>query len=98
MMVRMASAALAALLMCGPVAAQSTLDVDKKRDEDLRELGSGIPDSGKLREIAKAMFARPVGDQKEEELKMVAEQANRYANMVGYISQVYDSYYRENIR
>jgi hypothetical protein len=82
-----------------PIAAQSTLDVDKRREEMLKELGSAdIPNPDKVREFAKAIFAKPLSDQKDDELRTIATQSNKYANLVSYLASEYESYSRENLR
>lgn len=88
----------ASALVHGPVAAQSTLDVDEKRVEEQKELGVGIPDPDAIRKMATELFAKPYAQQNEQDLKNLAQQANRYANMVGYLEVEYNSYYRDNYR
>lgn len=103
-LMRNCSAALAALvvgltLLCPSwSAAQSTLEIDKKRDETAKELGTGIPDPSRVRSRAEQIFGQPIQNQKDEELKSLASDANVYANMVGFILEEYKSYYRENYR
>lgn len=76
--------------------AQSTLKVDEKREKDLKELGTIIPNPEKLRTLAETIFSKTLAAQKIKNLQMLAKQTNRYVNMVGYIKGEYDSYNREN--
>lgn len=78
-------------------AAQSDLQIEQQREEDLKALGTNsIPSPQRVKATAKALFARPLAEQSEAELKQLAKQANTYANLVRFISDEYSQYYREN--
>lgn len=80
------------------VVAQSELDIDAQRAADLEKFEAGIPDQDKLREIAETTFAKPLSDQRENTLLLLAKQSNYYANLVGFITDEYNGYYNSNYR
>lgn len=81
-----------------PTMAQSTLDIDEQRAATLNKLDSVIPAPGKVREIAKELFSKPLAEQDTEVLQSLAKQSNSYANMVNFIKDEYDDYRRESYR
>ena len=86
------------LLSCSQSLAQSTLDIDKKREEERRKLGSILPKQDQVRQNAKMIFSKPLSEQSEEELRSIAKRSNIYANLVNYILKGYNDYYRESYR
>ena len=80
------------------VLAQSELDIDAQRAADLEKFEAGIPDRDKMREIAATTFAKPLADQSEDILLLLAKQSNYYANLVGFITDEYNGYYNSNYR
>lgn len=91
-------AVLVLLIACPPAWAQSTLDIEDRRRADLEKLKSGIPNPAKLREIAASTFAKPISQQNEDILRSLADESNRYANMVNFIKDEYDEYHRDSYR
>lgn len=70
-----------------------TLDLDAKRDEVRKAFKGGkIPDPKKLMDLSEMVFVKPLGEQKMRDLKIIALQANQYANLVGFIENRYDDY------
>lgn len=58
--------------------------------------GKGLGDSKKLETKARTLLAKPIESQTFVELEAMAEEANKIANLVGYIFEEYSDYYREN--
>jgi len=85
-----------AVFIAGAVHADE-LQIDQKREEDRKAYGSSvIPNPQALRATAKSLLEKPLEQQSLKELQTVADEANRYANLVGYLTQEYSSYYRDN--
>ena len=80
------------------VSAQSELDIDAQRAADLEKFESGIPDQDNLREIAANTFAKPIADQSEDVLLLLAKQSNYYANLIGFITDEYKDYHNSKYR
>ena len=76
-----------------------TLDLDEKRKEALKQFaGKEIPNPTNVKSLAKSIFQKPIDAQTEAELKLVANQANRLANLIGYLNSEYSSYYRKSYK
>ena len=77
----------------------STLSLERERQATLEEFDiTEVPSLDAVRAIAIDLFALPVEQQNAEQLKALATEANRTANLVDYIYDEYDDYYRDNYR
>ena len=76
-----------------------TLSLERDRQATLAEFNiTEVPSLDAVRAIATRLFALPVEQQDAEQLKALATEANRTANLVDYIYDEYDNYYRDNYR
>ena len=76
-----------------------TLNLDIQREEALKAFKvESVPNSRQIEKLSSSVLAKPVAQQSEEELQLVASQANRMANLISGILQEYSSYYHENYR
>lgn len=79
-------------------------DSDSATIESLRKKmlkrwgGKGLGDNKELETEAKSLLAKPIESQTFVELAAMAEEANKIANLVGYILEEYNDYYRENYK
>ena len=77
----------------------STLSLERERQATLEEFDiTEVPSLDAVRAIATRLFALPVEQQDAEQLKALATEANRTANLVDYIYDEYDDYYRDNYK
>ena len=75
----------------------NTLSIEQERQAALEEFNvTELPDLDVVRAAAVQLFAQPLEQQDEEELKKLSREANRVANLIDYIFDEYDDYYREN--
>ena len=76
-----------------------TLSLERERQATLEEFDiTEVPNLDSVRAIATHLFALPVEQQDAEELKALATEANRTANLVDYIYDEYDGYYRDSYK
>src|SRR5688572_10810613 len=92
-----------ALLICAPKAgsAQDAKqdDPDKARSEMLKRWGvSGLAKVGDVDTKATALLKLPLAEQSVENLEDLAKRANTVANLIGFILEEYNDYYRENYK
>lgn len=74
----------------------NTLSLEQERQATLEEFDvTELPDLDVVRAVATRLFALPLEQQDEEELKKLSREANRVANLVDYIHDEYDDFYRE---
>ena len=74
-------------------------DIEAARSELLKRWGvDGLIKPNDVEGKAKALLERPLAEQPDEQLRVLAKQANAAANYVGFILEEYESYYRENYR
>lgn len=80
-----------------PVAAQG--DIERQRQEGIQQYReAGVPNPATIRAAAETLFAKPVAEQSEEELRSLARAANAYANYVDMIHTQYNRYRVDNLR
>ena len=76
-----------------------TLSLEQERKKALERFNvTKVPDLDAVREIAAQLFAQPIKQQDSGQLKKLAEEANRSANLIDYIYDEYMDYYRENYK
>ena len=76
-----------------------TLSLEQERKKTLEKFNvTKVPDLAAVREIAVQLFAQPIKQQDSGQLEKLAEEANRSANLIGYIYDEYMDYYRENYK
>ena len=76
-----------------------TLDIDKQRENFLKKIQiSSIPNPKEIEKSSKMIFEKELKDQKEGELITLAQAANKYVNLVGFIEEEYSSQKRSNYR
>lgn len=89
-------------LIGGGVMAQDTEDllaVEENRQKTLENFDiTEMPDLDRIRSAASNLFALPIEQQNVEDLTNLSIEANRAANLIGYISEEYNDEYRENYR
>ncbi len=74
-----------------------TLSIEKERQEALKEFNiTEVPNLDAIRSATNDLFAKPIEEQSTESLKTLAKLANQAANLVNYIYEEYDDFYREN--
>ena len=77
----------------------NTLSLEEERSAELEKFDvTEIPDLNVVRNSAKHLFSLPLEKQDSEQLKELARVANMTANLVNYIYDEYDDYYRDNYR
>lgn len=82
-----------------PANPEATASLDEQRRSAVQEYAAGdFPQPDRVRELAKVVLAKPLGEQSEDELRTVATEANKVANLIGFIQEPYGAYYRENFR
>ena len=75
------------------------LSLSEARQAALEKYGiTEIPDLAAVRSFAAQIFSQELERQNEDELERLSEAANRVANLIGYIYDEYDYYYRANYR
>ena len=75
----------------------NTLSLEQERQETLEKFDiTELPDLDVVRAVATQLFALPLEQQDEEELKKLSKEANRVANLVHYIKSEYRDHYRES--
>lgn len=71
--------------------------VDAQRMELLARWGTdALPQPAAIEELAATLLALPIKEQSARDLESLADLANRAANFIGFISDEYSAYYREN--
>ena len=76
-----------------------TLSLEQERKETLERFSfTKVPDLDAVRKISAQLFARPITQQDPKQLKELAEEANRSANLIDYIYDEYMDFYRENYK
>lgn len=82
-----------------PAFAELQTDLDSQREELISALGSGvIPEPQDITTRAERIFAQPVLDQNATELEELANDANKFANLISRILDEYTKHDRENSR
>jgi hypothetical protein len=81
-----------------PTNAESINSLEEERTKQLQEMGVLLPKPEKIIASAEQEFKKPIENQSADILKEIAEEANRYANLVANISDEYTDYLRENSR
>lgn len=77
----------------------NTLSIGRERRATLEEFNiTEVPDLEAVRTIAAQLFAKPLEQQDPEQLRKLSQEANRAANLVNYIYDEYDDYYKESYR
>jgi hypothetical protein len=65
------------LLMAGVMPAVAQGDIERQRQEGMQQFReAGVPNPATIRAAAEALFAKPVEQQNEEELRAIARTAN----------------------
>lgn len=97
--------ALALMISASPIMAQEqsstdeTLTIEDRRSALISSFeDQEIPSPDHIRSTAKDLFALPVSEQGEQNLRDLAQNANFYANLMSRITGEYDQAFRENIR
>jgi hypothetical protein len=86
------------LLSCAAALGQ-TGNLDAEREQRAQQFrDAGVPNPSRIREAAAALFVRPVAEQSEDQLRVVAREANAYANYVGMIRSEYEAELRRQPR
>ena len=74
----------------------NTLSLEQERQATLEEFDTTeLPDLDVVRAVATRLFALPLEQQDEEKLRKLSKEANRVANLIDYIYDEYNDYYRE---
>ena len=74
-------------------------DVEKLRIELVKKWGEdGLVKPYDIRKKAKVLFSKPLEEQTISELKKVAKSSNTAANLVEFILEEYEDYYRDNYK
>jgi len=77
----------------------SSEDIDALRSEMLdRWEKGGLIQPKDIDLLAEQVFSQPLADQSNAELEELASNANKAANLIGFILEEYQAYYRENSR
>jgi hypothetical protein len=92
-----------ALLFCAPLQVPpqeaKSEDIEAARSEMLKRWGvDGLVKPKDVEVKATALLARPLVEQPDDQLTVLAQQANAAANYVGYILDEYEDYYSANYR
>jgi len=75
------------------------VNLEEQRSQAIKDMAAiDIPDPKKIEMSASQLFALPLDQQSEEELKTISRLANSYANFIGYIEKEYRSHQSENYR
>ena len=81
-----------------PAPAQDTKaeGIEAARSEMLKRWGvDGLVKPNDVEVTAKTLLSRPLAEQPEDQLRELAKQANAAANLVGFIHEKYESFYRK---
>ncbi len=88
--------------ICNTLSAQekpNTLSIEKERQKALEEFDvTEVPDLDAIRLFASELLSTPIEGQEKAQLKKLAKEANRVANLVNYIYDEYDDYYRDSYK
>lgn len=75
------------------------LSIEERRSALLSLIdGREIPGPDQIRATARALFALPISEQGEKNLRGLAREANLYANMISRITDEYDQAFRREAR
>lgn len=79
--------------------AVDTLNLEAQREEALKDFGSSeFPSLNEVRNFSKSLFSKAIASQSDDDLKLLASQANKAANLIERVSSQYSSYYTSNYR
>lgn len=87
------------LLIAGVLPAVAQGDIERQRQEGMQQYrDAGVPNPTAIRETAAILFAKPLAEQDEGELRIIARAANAYANYIDMIHSQYNRYRVDNLR
>lgn len=73
--------------------------LEAAREEMITQWGSGgLPNPSTVDSLAARILSRPLVEQEETDLRELAKEANVVANLIGFIENEYEEYYRDNYR
>lgn len=76
-----------------------SLNLGAKREEALKAFQATTnPNFARIEKLAGSLFSKPLTQQSEKDLQLLASQANKAANLISVIQDEYDSSYRSNYR